>query len=211
MTPERFREIEKLYHAVQEHPREREALLAKAGPELRRDAESLLGRPDALALLRQSIFGQTETVAPAPHLEPGAKLGPYTIESKLGAGGMGEVFRAKDTRLGRAVAIKICDARFGQRFQREARAISALNHPNICTLHDVGPNYIVMELVEGDTLAYRLKKGQLTFDDTLKYGMQIADALAAAHAKGIAHCDLKPGNIMLSKAGVKVLDFGLAK
>jgi Tol biopolymer transport system component len=211
MTPERFSEIEKLYHAALEHPGGRAALLAKADPELRRAVESLLGRPDALASLQQSIFGQTETVAPAPQLEPGAKLGPYTIESKLGAGGMGEVFRAKDTRLGRAVAIKTCDARFGERFQREARAISALNHPNICTLHDVGPNYIVMELVEGDTLATRLKKGQLTFDDTLKYGMQIADALAAAHAKGIAHRDLKPGNIMLSKAGVKVLDFGLAK
>ena len=142
----------------------------------------------------------------------GAQLGRYVIEAPLGKGGMGEVFRARDTRLGRAVAIKVSDAQFSARFEREARAISALNHPHTCTLHDVGPNYLVMELVEGESLADRLKKGPLTLDETLRYGGQIADALDAAHVKSITHRDLKPGNIMISKtAGVKVLDFGLAK
>jgi len=144
-------------------------------------------------------------------INPGTTLGPYQIVSALGAGGMGQVFRARDTRLGRAVAIKVCDEQFIARFEREARAISALNHPHICTLYDVGPNYLVMELVEGETLAARLKKGKLSIEDALRYGGQLAAALAAAHAKGIIHRDLKPGNIMLTKSGVKVLDFGLAK
>jgi serine/threonine protein kinase len=124
---------------------------------------------------------------------------------------MGEVFRATDTRLGRAVAIKTCHEQFGERFHREVRAISSLNHPHICTLYDVGPNYLVMELVEGETLATRLKRGELSIEQTIQYGAQIADALAAAHAKGIVHRHLKPGNIMLTKSGVKVLDFGIAK
>jgi serine/threonine-protein kinase len=124
---------------------------------------------------------------------------------------MGEVYRAIDTRLGRKVAIKTLHQKFSDRFEREARAISALNHPHICTLYDVGPNYLVMELLEGETLAAKLKKGKLSIDDALRYGGQIADALAAAHAKGIVHRDLKPGNIMVTKSGVKVLDFGLAK
>ena len=141
----------------------------------------------------------------------GAQLGPYKIEAAIGAGGMGEVYRACDTRLGREVAIKISAEEFSTRFEREARAVAALNHPNICTLHDVGPNYLVMELVQGDTLAARLKKGALPMSQVLEYGAQIADALAAAHAKGITHRDLKPGNIMLTKSGMKVLDFGLAR
>ena len=124
---------------------------------------------------------------------------------------MGQVFRATDTRLGRSVAIKISHDKFTERFDREARTIAALNHPYVCTLHDVGPNYLVMELVEGETIAARLKKGKLSIDDTLCYGAQIAEALAAAHARGITHRDLKPGNVMITKAGVKVLDFGLAK
>jgi len=124
---------------------------------------------------------------------------------------MGEVFRAHDPRLGRDVAIKVAGARFSGRFEREAHAIAALNHPHICTLHDVGPNYLVMELLEGETLASRLKRGKLSFEETLSFGTQISDALAAAHAKGIIHRDLKPANIMLSNFGVKVLDFGLAK
>ena len=124
---------------------------------------------------------------------------------------MGEVFRAVDTRLGRAVAIKITHERFSARFEREARAISSLNHPNICTLYDVGPNYLVMELVEGETIAARLKSGPLPVKTALSYASQIAAALVEAHGKGIVHRDLKPANIMIAKSGVKVLDFGLAK
>jgi tetratricopeptide (TPR) repeat protein len=141
----------------------------------------------------------------------GASLGPYRIESKLGEGGMGEVFRAVDMRLGRAVAIKITSEQFSARFEREARAISSVNHPNICTLHDVGPNYLVMELVEGETIAALLKSGPLPVKTALLYASQIAAALAEAHGKGVIHRDLKPGNIMIAKSGVKVLDFGLAK
>lgn len=137
-------------------------------------------------------------------LSPGEKLGPYEILAPIGKGGMGEVFRAVDTRLGRPVAIKTSRDQFNARFEREARAISSLNH-------DVGPNYLVLELVEGETLAARLKKSALPIKLVLQYGVQIADALAAAHALGIIHRDLKPANIMLTKSGVKVLDFGLAR
>ena len=144
-------------------------------------------------------------------LSPGDRLGPFEIAAPLGAGGMGAVYRARDTRLGRDVAIKVSSEQFSERFEREARAVAQLNHPHICTLHDVGPDYLVMELVEGETLAARLKKGPLPLDQLLRYGAEIADALAAAHAKGIIHRDLKPANIMITKAGVKVLDFGLAK
>jgi serine/threonine protein kinase len=144
-------------------------------------------------------------------LTPGTRLGAYEIAGQIGAGGMGRVYRAWDTRLNRSVALKIVDEEFGERFMREARAIAQLNHPHICTLHDVGPNYLVMELVEGDTLATQLASGRLPLDQVLRYGTQMADAVAAAHVKGIVHRDLKPGNIMLTKAGVKVLDFGLAK
>ena len=144
-------------------------------------------------------------------LVAGARLGPYEILSQIGAGGMGEVYRAKDTRLSRDVAVKVCAERFGDRFEREARSIAQLNHPNICTLYDVGSNYLVMEVLEGETLAARLKQGVLPREQVLRFGAQIADALAAAHARGIVHRDLKPGNIMLTKTGAKVLDFGLAK
>ena len=144
-------------------------------------------------------------------LSAGDKLGPYEIIAPIGAGGMGQVFRALDIRLNRAVAVKICSEQFSARFEREARALAQLNHPHICTVHDVGPTYLVMELVEGETLSACLKKGAIPMDRVLRYGSEIADALAAAHAKGITHRDLKPGNIMITKAGVKVLDFGLAK
>jgi len=154
-------------------------------------------------------------------LIPGTRFGPYEIVSLLGAGGMGEVYRARDTRLNRVVAIKILPAHLcsdpisRQRFNREARAISSLNHPHICVLHDVGQHdgidYLVMECVEGETLAKRLEKGPLPLDQVLKYGTQIADALDKAHRSGITHRDLKPGNIMLTPAGAKLLDFGLAK
>ena len=145
-------------------------------------------------------------------LTTGEKLGPYEILASIGAGGMGEVYRARDTRLNREVAIKVSAERFSERFEREARAIASLNHPNICTLFDVGPNYLVMELVEGRTLAGRIKEGAIPFDDALEISRQIAAALEAAHDKGIVHRDLKPGNIKLKHDGtVKVLDFGLAK
>src|SRR5512144_1310390 len=139
-------------------------------------------------------------------LQSGDKLGPYEIREPIGAGGMGDVYRALDTRLDRTVAIKVSKTEFSERFEREARAVAALNHPNICTLHDVGPNYLVMEYIEGTPL-----KGPLPVDLALKYGAQICDALDAAHKKGIVHRDLKPANILVTKSGIKLLDFGLAK
>src|SRR5258708_37275147 len=154
-------------------------------------------------------------------LSSGSKLGPYEIVAPLGAGGMGEVYRALDTRLDRTVAIKILPAQLSsdpirkQRFEREAKTISSLNHPNICTLHDVGSqdgiSYLVMECVEGETLAKRLEKGPLPLEQVLKYGMQIAAALDKAHRSDVVHRDLKPGNIMLTATGAKFLGFGLAK
>src|SRR5260370_26224934 len=139
-------------------------------------------------------------------LTNGTRLGPYEIVSPLGAGGMGEVYKARDTRLNRTVAVKVSTEQFSERFEREAHAIAALNHPNICTLHDVGPNYLVMEYLEGHPL-----KGPLHLDQALRLAIQMADALDAAHRRGIVHRDLKPGNILVTKNGVKLLDFGLAK
>src|SRR5579862_6991999 len=144
-------------------------------------------------------------------LKPGDALGPYRVDALIGKGGMGEVYRGTDTRLGRSVAIKVSAREFSDRFEREAKAISSLNHPNVCTLYDVGPNYLVMEFVEGDTLAHLIKQGPLPLEKVLQYGIQIADALSAAHAKGVIHRDLKPANIILTPSGVKVMDFGLAK
>src|SRR6202790_3479431 len=154
-------------------------------------------------------------------LSSGNKLGPYEIVSPLGAGGMGEVFRARDTRLDRTVAIKILPSQLSsdpdrrQRFEREAKTISSLNHPHICVLYDVGHqdgmDYLVMECLEGETLAKRLEKGPLSLEQVLKFGAQVADALDKAHRSGVVHRDLKPGNIMLTTSGAKLLDFGLAK
>jgi eukaryotic-like serine/threonine-protein kinase len=154
-------------------------------------------------------------------LEAGARFGPFEIVSPAGAGGMGEVYRARDTRLDRTVAVKVLpadltsDPAARQRFEREARAVAALSHPHICTLHDIGQqdgaDFLVMEYLEGQTLAARLTRGKLPLDQALQYGIQIADALAAAHRAGIIHRDLKPGNVMITKAGAKLLDFGLAK
>jgi serine/threonine protein kinase len=152
---------------------------------------------------------------------PGKRLGPYEILSAIGAGGMGEVYRARDTRLDRIVAIKVLPAHLAdntelrERFEREARAVAGLNHPHICVLFDIGhqddTEFLVMEYLEGETLAERLKKGPLPLDQVLQYAIEIADALDKAHRKGITHRDLKPGNIMLTKSGTKLLDFGLAK
>jgi len=199
MDSDRRQQVEKLYSAVLSSiAEERSHLLDQADPEVRREVE--------LMLSREELPGSTMTV-----LGPGQKLGRYEIEARLGAGGMGEVFRALDTRLRRSVAIKMSHERFSHRFEIEARAISALNHPRICTLYDVGPNYLVMELVEGETLAARLRGGPLPPAEVLRYGAEIAEALAEAHAHGVIHRDLKPSNIMLTRHGVKVLDFGLAK
>jgi len=145
-------------------------------------------------------------------LTAGTRLGPYEIVCPIGAGGMGEVYKARDTRLGREVAIKVSAERFSERFEREARAIAALNHPNICHLYDVGQDYLVMELVEGPTLGERIKEGAIPLEDALAIAGQIAEALEAAHVKKIYHRDLKPGNVKIKPDGtVKVLDFGLAK
>jgi eukaryotic-like serine/threonine-protein kinase len=231
MTPERLQQIQELYHAAREQTRAaRPGFLAeacRADKELRREVESLLAQ-DAGVMERPAMEVAAELLAgrsvggdgdvPANltatldrDLRSGRRLGPYEIHTLLGAGGMGQVYRARDTRLDREVAIKVSGEPFSARFNRETRAIAALNDPHICTLYDVGPNYLVMELVEGETLAAELKKGALGLKRTLAYGAQIASALTAAHSKGITHRDLKPGNIMLTKSGVKVLDFGLAK
>ena len=154
-------------------------------------------------------------------LSPGTRLGPHEILSPIGSGGMGEVYKARDTRLDRIVAIKVLLEHLAEslerkaRFEREAKAISQLNHPHICTLYDVGEqdgvDYLVMEYIEGETLAEKLKKGALPLDKVLEYGIQIADGLDNAHRAGIVHRDLKPANVMLAKPGVKLLDYGLAR
>src|SRR5512147_3031994 len=154
-------------------------------------------------------------------LSPGTRLGPYELVAPVGAGGMGEVYRARDTRLERTVAVKVLPAHLSasaesrQRFEREAKTISQLSHPHICALYDVGNQdgveFLVMEYLEGETLSDRLLKGPLPFDQVLRYGIEMADALDKAHRQGIVHRDLKPGNVMITKSGVKLLDFGLAK
>ena len=216
MDPVRLQQIQDLYHAAVDHaPSGRGAFLSEAcglDEELRREVESLLaqnGSSDApmdrpaISLLAEAMVAQ---------VSPGDLLGPYKIESLLGAGGMGKVYKARDTRLGRTVAIKIANQQFNDRFEREARTIASLNHTNICTLFDVGPNYLVMELVEGPTLAERIRQGPILLEETLRIAKQIADALEAAHEKGIVHRDLKPANVKIRPDGsVKVLDFGLAK
>ena len=150
-------------------------------------------------------------------MQPGDRLGPYEVLSPIGAGGMGEVYRARDTRLDRTVAIKVLPDHIAQRegararFEREARAVASLSHPNICSLFDIGEGYMVMELIDGETLAQRIEKGPIPIDHALTLATQIADALDRAHRAGVTHRDVKPQNIMLTRDGVKVLDFGLAK
>jgi serine/threonine protein kinase len=145
-------------------------------------------------------------------LSAGERLGPYYILEKIGAGGMGEVYRARDERLGREVAIKVSAELFNERFEREAKLIASLNHHNICSLFDVGPNFLVMELIDGPTLAERIAEGPIPVDEALHIAAQVAEGLQAAHDSGIVRRDLKPGNIKIRPDGtVKVLDFGLAK
>jgi Tol biopolymer transport system component len=214
MAPERRQRIEALYHAARElETAERAAFLRQAcagDAELQDDVERMLTQNSGEQFLKQPAAAFLSATA-GTEVKPGAELGPYRIEGQIGAGGMGHVYRALDTRLDRRVAIKISGEHFSRRFEREARAIAALNHPHICALYDVGPNYLVMELIEGDTLAARLRRGALAPVDVSRYGAQIASALAEAHARGIVHRDLKPANVMLTRSGAKVLDFGIAK
>ncbi len=235
MTPERFAEVERICQTAIDLPPDRRSVYldgACAGDaDLRLEVESLLaGASRAERLL------ETPPVAAAPprRLEPGERLGAYEITGELGAGGMGSVYRARDTRLGRTVALKVVgesvafDPASRERFTREARIVSSLAHPRICALYDVGRevpsghgpganevrseavDFIVMEYVEGETLASRLRKGPLRPDQAIDIAAQIADALAFAHRQGVVHRDLKPANVMLTKAGAKLLDFGLA-
>jgi Tol biopolymer transport system component/predicted Ser/Thr protein kinase len=209
---ERWRQIESLFQNALERPTaERDAFLRQAcgsDADLLREVQSLVANhreggnsePWAAAAAAQLI-------AAPDSLQPGQSLGPYQIVSFIAAGGMGSVYRARDPRMGREVAIKVAAERFSERFSREVRAVAALNHPNICHVYDVGPNYLVMELVEGES-----PKGPLPLQEALRIARQIADALEEAHEKGIVHRDLKPGNIKIRPDGtVKVLDFGLAK
>jgi serine/threonine protein kinase len=218
MDPERWRNIEKLYESVVERsPAERAALLAQADPEIRGEVEALLVQPSSGALLDQpaaDLLGESSVI----QLPAGTQVGHYQILAMLGRGGMGVVYRAKDTKLGREVAIKVLPDSLAQdpdrlaRFNREAKVLASLNHPNIGQIYGVESQALVMELVEGETLASLIKSGPLPIEKSLTYARQIAEALEAAHEKGIIHRDLKPANIMVTPAGVvKVLDFGLAK
>jgi len=218
MDPERWRKIEKLYESVVERsPTERAALLSQADPDIRAEVEAMLAQPAGGALLDQpaaDLLGESSVT----QLPSGALLGHYRIVAMLGRGGMGVVYRAKDTQLGREVAIKVLPDSLAQdpdrlaRFNREAKLLASLNHPNIGHIYGVESQALVMELVEGETLGSLTKSGPLPLKTALNYARQIAEALEAAHEKGIIHRDLKPANIMVTPAGVvKVLDFGLAK
>jgi hypothetical protein len=232
ITPENWKQIRALFLEAADRPAaERETYLRSVpdvDDEVRREVESLLeanqqaeGFLDVPAI--ESLGAEPSSSAPA--LTPGCRLGAFEILGPLGAGGMGEVHRARDTRLDRTVAIKVLtpelaeNPRNRERFEREARLVSRLNHPGICTLHDVGSalldgrvvRFLVMELLDGETLAARLRRGPLPLDQALRFGLDIVAALGAIHALGIVHRDLKPANIMLTASGVKLLDFGLAR
>jgi serine/threonine protein kinase len=208
---ERLQQIEGIFQeALQRDPAERDAYAREAcgtDMELQREVLSLLANYEGAGASESwPAAAAAQLIGAAGSLRRGQSLGPYRIESFLAAGGMGAVYRATDTRLHRQVAIKVSAGSFNERFEREARVIASLNHPHICQLHDVGPNYLVMEYVEGEPL-----KGPLPVEKAVEYGGQILDALDAAHRKAITHRDLKPGNILVTKQGIKLLDFGLAK
>jgi serine/threonine protein kinase len=225
MNAERWQQVDRLYHsALEREPDERAAFLAEAcsgDEELRRELDELLAQDSSSDNILQRPAVDLLADSTNTQLTAGTLLGPYRVEAPLGAGGMGEVYRAKDTRLDRTVAIKVLplhlaeNPQLRQRLEREARVVSSLNHPHICVLHDIGHqdgiDFLVMEYLEGETLAARLAKGLLPTQQALKCAVQIASALAQAHRRGVYHRDLKPGNIMLTKAGAKLLDFGLAK
>jgi eukaryotic-like serine/threonine-protein kinase len=213
MASERWQQVEALYQAALDRDAAGRTrfLEERCGDDwaLRQEIESLLRHGAAshaffdAPAVELAVLGEEQSPV-------GTRLGSYRITELLGAGGMGRIYRAHDERLGRFVAIKILDDRFSARFEREARAVAALNHPNVCTLYDVGPNYLVMELVEGESLATRLQRGPLDPLLVLRFGTQIADALSAAHAKGIVHRDLKPENVLITGDQVKLVDFGVA-
>ena len=226
MTNERWEQVARLYEAALERPEEDRAAYvddSSAGDEeLRREVESLLAQEHATGVLdRPAMEAAAGLLRADVTLPSGTELGPYRITGVIGAGGMGHVYRATDTRLLRTVAIKVLrhdlasDAQFRERFRREATAIAALAHPHICALYDVrhedGIEFLVLEYLEGETLAARLARGALPFAEALRHAIEIADALAAAHRSGVVHRDLKPSNIVLTKTGAKLLDFGLAK
>ena len=227
MDSERWQLVAQLYASVVElEPSERVPFLAQAtGADegLRREIESLLEHDSTPVLIDEPMLQTAAAVLDddRSNLKPGALLGPYRIDDLLGTGGMGRVYRAIDTRLNRTVAVKVLpheladNPEFRARFEREAHAIAALTHPHICTVYDVGrhghTDFLVMEYVEGETLAARIDKGRIAVDQALGFAIEIADALAAAHRGGIIHRDLKPSNILLTRSGVKLLDFGLAK
>jgi serine/threonine protein kinase/dienelactone hydrolase len=207
MNGEQWKQIEELYHSARENGPH---ILDAVTPDIRLEVQRLLAEDSGGKILDGLAMELFEFADPAL-LAVGTQLGPYRIEGRLGSGGMATVYRATDTRLGRPVAIKIPAERYSERFQREARAISTLNHPHICSLYDVGPNYLVMEFIDGSTLASEISRGALAPDQVVLYGAQIAGALSDAHSHGIVHSDLKPANIMLTPHGVKVLDFGVAQ
>jgi eukaryotic-like serine/threonine-protein kinase len=226
VSRDRWQRIARIYEAAAElDPAARDTFLSEAcasDDSLRDEVESLLRHDTADVVLDSPVWA---TSAPlfddGSELRPGSVLGPYRIEGPLGAGGMGKVFRAMDTRLDRRVAVKVLPPGGGHepqmraRFAREAKAIAALTHPHICTLYDVGRHdqidYLIMEYLEGDTLAARLTRGPLSLEVVLALANQIAGALAHAHRFGIIHRDLKPANIMVTAGGAKLLDFGIAK
>src|SRR5208283_1776599 len=225
MRSERWKQVEELFEAAQQRPVEQRAEFLRQAcpddPELRAEVESLLKAAESRdPLLDGSPLSSVEERGPA--LKPGDKLGSFQIIALIGKGGMGEVYRARDPRLKRDVAIKTLPSGFAAdreriaRFEREARAASALNHPNIVSVHDIGceggVSFIVSELVDGETLARMIQRGPLPLRKLVEVSTQICDGLAAAHAAGVVHRDLKPGNIMLTRDGrVKIVDFGLAR
>jgi serine/threonine protein kinase len=228
MSSDRWHQIEELYHAaLRLDANQRAAFLESAcngEADLRREVESLLVSDQQAESFLESPVLEVAAEAMATESTPslvGHLLGPYQILSVLGAGGMGEVYKAKDTRLNRTVAIKIRPRHLServdlrQRFEREARALASLSHPHICPIHDIGNedgiDFLVMEYLEGETLAGRLRKGALPLEQALQVAVEIAQALDEAHRHGVIHRDLKPGNVMLTKSGAKLLDFGLAK